>query len=108
LRVIIILNYLPQEWHAREAGIKKCVDLKCDYYFSVDADAHLDNPLAIQLLVVVNTDIFELYLLTNILPTSVKMVQNRGILAPMLIRPYKAWSNFWGALNNEGRLHDVM
>ncbi len=30
------------------------------------------------------------------------MEQNRGVVAPMLVRPYKAWSNFWGALTSEG------
>lgn len=26
----------------------------------------------------------------------------RKIVAPMLTRPFKAWSNFWGALSKEG------
>jgi procollagen-lysine,2-oxoglutarate 5-dioxygenase len=56
---------------------------------SVDAEAHLDNPFTLKLL----------------------MEQNRGIIAPMLVRPYKAWSNFWGALSSEGfyaRSNDYM
>jgi hypothetical protein len=28
--------------------------------------------------------------------------QNRGVVAPMLIRPYTAWSNFWGSLSSDG------
>ena len=30
--------------------------------------------------------------------------QNRDVIAPFLIRPYKAWSNFWGALTSEGKI----
>ena len=26
----------------------------------------------------------------------------RSIIAPLLSRPYKLWSNFWGALNEKG------
>jgi len=52
----------------------------CGYYFSVDSEAHLDNPLILKLLI----------------------EQNRAIVAPLLYRPYKAWSNFWGALSSEG------
>lgn len=26
----------------------------------------------------------------------------RKIIAPMLTRPFKAWSNFWGALSKDG------
>jgi len=39
------------------------------------------------------------------------MEQNRTIIAPLLVRPYKAWSNFWGALSSEGfyaRSNDYM
>ncbi|KAG1667589.1 Procollagen-lysine,2-oxoglutarate 5-dioxygenase 3 [Nymphon striatum] len=28
--------------------------------------------------------------------------QNRKVLAPLLVRPFKLWSNFWGALSSEG------
>ena len=66
---------------ARNAGIKKCVEVKCDYYLSVDSYSHLDNKHALKLLI----------------------EQNRGVVAPMLVRPYKAWSNFWGALTPDGK-----
>lgn len=68
------------EVQARNAGIDRCREFKCDYYFNVDSDAHLDNPLTIQLLI----------------------VQNRKVVAPLLVRPFKAWSNFWGALDSKG------
>ncbi len=71
-----------KEWHARNKGLDKCVEVECDYYFSVDSEAHIDNPHTLKLLI----------------------EQNRAVIAPMLVRPYKAWSNFWGALTNEGKL----
>ena len=69
-----------KEWHARNKGLTKCRELKCDYYLSVDSDAHLDNLFTLKLLI----------------------DQNRDVIAPFLIRPYKAWSNFWGALTHDG------
>ena len=68
------------EWHARNAAVQKCVDTKCDFLFVVDSDAHLDNPHVLTLLI----------------------EQNRGVVAPMLYRPYTAWSNFWGSLSSDG------
>lgn len=69
-----------KEWHARNKALSHCKNLKCDYYLSVDSDAHLDNFLTLKLLI----------------------EQNRNVIAPLLIRPYKAWSNFWGALTSDG------
>lgn len=57
-----------------------CLLKKCSGYLSVDAVAHLDNEHTLKLLV----------------------EQQRGIVAPLLIRPYKAWSNFWGAITDDG------
>lgn len=74
-----------KEWHAREHGIKKCLDVKCDYLFSVDGDAHLDNVNVLKLLI----------------------EQNRKVIAPLLVRPFKAWSNYWGALTPEGESYWV-
>ena len=47
---------------------------RCDYLFVVDSEVQLDNAHALKLFI----------------------EQNRPVLAPMLIRPYSAWSNFWG------------
>lgn len=69
-----------KEWHARNKGITKCQEVKCDYYFSLDSEAHIDNTQTLKLLI----------------------EQNRNVVAPFLLRPYKAWSNFWGALTSEG------
>ncbi|XP_065162876.1 procollagen-lysine,2-oxoglutarate 5-dioxygenase isoform X2 [Atheta coriaria] len=68
------------EWTARDLSLDQCVARKCDYYFSVDSIAHLDNPFTLKLLI----------------------QQNRTVVAPMLSRPGKAWSNFWGALTTDG------
>lgn len=68
------------EWNARDLSLNRCVNLKCDYYFSLDTVAHLDNPYTLKLLI----------------------EQNRTFVAPLLARPGKAWSNFWGALTTDG------
>lgn len=57
-----------------------CLLKECSGYFSIDAISHLDNEHTLKLLV----------------------EQQRGIVAPLLIRPYKAWSNFWGAITVDG------
>ncbi|XP_076320544.1 LOW QUALITY PROTEIN: procollagen lysyl hydroxylase [Tachypleus tridentatus] len=69
-----------KDWHARNLGLEECAKVNCDYYFSVDSDAHITNPMTLRLLI----------------------EQNRPILAPLLTRPNKLWSNFWGALSSDG------
>nr|CAD7196666.1 unnamed protein product [Timema douglasi] len=69
-----------EEWLARNLAIEQCLTKNCEYYFNVDGEAHLDNPHALRLLI----------------------EQNRSIVAPILVRPFKAWSNFWGALTSDG------
>uniref|UniRef100_A0A4W3H928 procollagen-lysine 5-dioxygenase n=2 Tax=Callorhinchus milii TaxID=7868 RepID=A0A4W3H928_CALMI len=66
---------------ARNMGMDSCrQDPECDYYFSLDADVMLTNSDTLKLL----------------------MEQNRKIIAPMVIRSGKLWSNFWGALSPDG------
>ncbi|CAM5178841.1 unnamed protein product [Eretmochelys imbricata] len=55
-------------------------DPDCDYYFTLDADVALTNPGTLRALI----------------------RQNRKVIAPMVSRPGKLWSNFWGALSPEG------
>uniref|UniRef100_A0A6P7FY86 procollagen-lysine 5-dioxygenase n=1 Tax=Diabrotica virgifera virgifera TaxID=50390 RepID=A0A6P7FY86_DIAVI len=77
------------EWTARDLSLDHCLSKKCDFYFSLDAIAHIDNPYTLKLLI----------------------EQNRTVVAPMLTRPGKAWSNFWGALTKDGfysRSNDYM
>jgi len=69
-----------KEWHARNLGIEECLKKKCEYYLNVDSVAHMDNPHLLKLMI----------------------EQNRPVLAPMIIRPYQAWSNFWGSLTSDG------
>ncbi|RZF36466.1 hypothetical protein LSTR_LSTR009562 [Laodelphax striatellus] len=68
------------EAEARKLALKQWKVKKCDYYFNVDSYVHIDNSETLKRLI----------------------EQNRQILAPMVVRPYKAWSNFWGALTKEG------
>ncbi|KAK9501159.1 hypothetical protein O3M35_002249 [Rhynocoris fuscipes] len=65
---------------ARNLAVDYCAQKGCAYYFNLDSVAHLDNP--------------------NVLKSLIEA--NRGVVAPMLVRTYKAWSNFWGSLNADG------
>lgn len=66
---------------ARDMAMDLCrQDPDCDYYFSLDADVALTNPGTLRALI----------------------RQNRKVVAPMVSRPGKLWSNFWGALSPEG------
>uniref|UniRef100_T1IVE2 Fe2OG dioxygenase domain-containing protein n=1 Tax=Strigamia maritima TaxID=126957 RepID=T1IVE2_STRMM len=69
-----------KEWHARNLGLEECLKQKCDYYLSVDSVAMLTNPKTLKILI----------------------EQNRSVIAPLLVRPSKVWSNFWGALSPDG------
>lgn len=53
---------------------------ECSGYFSIDSVSHLDNEHTLKLLI----------------------EQQRDIIAPLLVRPYKMWSNFWGAIMDDG------
>jgi procollagen-lysine,2-oxoglutarate 5-dioxygenase len=58
----------------------ECEEDKCDYLFVIDSVAHLDNPDVLMKLISLN----------------------RTIVSPMILRPEKAWSNFWGDFTDEG------
>ncbi|KAI4501102.1 hypothetical protein M0802_003905 [Mischocyttarus mexicanus] len=73
-------NKDADEVKARNAAMEYCLSKDCDGYFSVDGIVHLDNEHTLKLLV----------------------EQQRNIVAPLLVRPYKAWSNFWGAITDDG------
>ncbi|XP_018319536.1 procollagen-lysine,2-oxoglutarate 5-dioxygenase 3 isoform X2 [Agrilus planipennis] len=77
------------EWNARDLSLELTLRKKCDYYFSIDSLAVLDNPKTLRLL----------------------QEQNRTVVAPLLARYGKSWSNFWGALTTDGfyaRSHDYL
>ncbi|KAJ8281916.1 hypothetical protein COCON_G00044350 [Conger conger] len=66
---------------ARTMALDSCrQDPTCDYYFSIDADVAVTNPDILRILV----------------------EENKPVIAPMLSRHGKLWSNFWGALSPEG------
>lgn len=68
------------EKEGRNMGIAHCKKVGCDFYFSVDADVTLSNRDALKNLI----------------------QQNRTFLTPMLSKPGKLWSNFWGAIGSDG------
>ncbi|XP_069774801.1 procollagen-lysine,2-oxoglutarate 5-dioxygenase 1 isoform X3 [Narcine bancroftii] len=66
---------------ARNMGLDMCrQDVTCDYYFSVDIEVVLQNRDVLKILI----------------------EQNRKILAPLVSRRKKLWSNFWGAMSVDG------
>lgn len=70
-----------QQDMARTMALNSCrEDPTCDYYFSIDADVALINPDILRILI----------------------EENKPVIAPMLSRHGKLWSNFWGALSPEG------
>lgn len=64
----------------RNWALEMCLKTSCQYLFSVDAYVHLEEPETLKLL----------------------MEQNRTVIAPMVARPNQYWSNFWGALSDNG------
>ncbi|CAB3225284.1 unnamed protein product [Arctia plantaginis] len=67
------------ESEARNIAKDRCVNSACDYLFSIDSLSRLEaNTLR--------------YLLSS----------GYDVVAPMLVRPGHAWSNFWGAINSAG------
>ncbi|XP_015786267.1 procollagen-lysine,2-oxoglutarate 5-dioxygenase 1 [Tetranychus urticae] len=87
--VYVLPESVDKDWQARNLALEECVKINCDYYFSIDSDARLNN--------------------TKTLISLIE--QNRRIIAPLLVRPGKLWSNFWGALSSDGfysRSHDYI
>uniref|UniRef100_A0A672UWP6 procollagen-lysine 5-dioxygenase n=1 Tax=Strigops habroptila TaxID=2489341 RepID=A0A672UWP6_STRHB len=73
--------YHENQAEARNMGMDLCrQDKACEYYFSIDADVVLTNPKTLRILI----------------------EQNRKIIAPLVTRHGKLWSNFWGALSPDG------
>jgi procollagen-lysine,2-oxoglutarate 5-dioxygenase len=43
-----------EETNAREMAVRQCGEVSCDYFFSVDSDAHIDAPETLKLLIMMN------------------------------------------------------
>lgn len=70
-----------QENKARDMAVAACRnDPDCDFFFSIDSDVALTNPDTLRILI----------------------EENKSVIAPMLSKHGKLWSNFWGALSPEG------
>ncbi|OXB77322.1 UNVERIFIED_CONTAM: hypothetical protein H355_002314 [Colinus virginianus] len=66
---------------ARNLGMDLCrKDPDCEYYFSLDAEVVLKNTETLRILI----------------------EQNKMVIAPLVSRHEKLWSNFWGALSPDG------
>jgi len=69
-----------KEHEARNKALFHCKQVKCNFVFVVDADVTLTNRDTLKVLV----------------------EQNRTILAPMMTVHERLWSNFWGAIGDDG------
>ncbi|XP_055605130.1 procollagen-lysine,2-oxoglutarate 5-dioxygenase [Uranotaenia lowii] len=69
-----------EELAGRSLAVKQCRTKNCDYLFVVDSDGHIDSPDTLRKLI----------------------ISNRNVISPVLTRPEKVWSNFWGALSSQG------
>lgn len=68
------------EWQARNYALDYCRQLSCDYYLSLDSVARLEHQQSLRILI----------------------EANQTIVAPLLNRPRKLWSNFWGSMTSDG------
>ncbi|XP_072047684.1 procollagen-lysine,2-oxoglutarate 5-dioxygenase 1-like [Amphiura filiformis] len=79
-----VQSYIPadgfSEGEARMKAVEHFLELDCQYYFNVDADVQIVQPYTLKLLI----------------------EQNRPILAPLVSRHGKLWTNFWGDLTPDG------
>jgi len=69
-----------EDAQARNRALEECISKNCQYLLSVDSVVQITRPSLLKELI----------------------QQNRSIIAPMMARVGKPWSNFWGALNTDG------
>lgn len=95
-QVQTFLEYHESEYHAvkligpeegidpvtsRNIGFDMCRDdIHCEYFFSIDVDVVLKNEDTLKIL----TEL------------------NKAFIAPMMTKPGRLWTNFWGALSADG------
>ncbi|XP_066500754.1 procollagen-lysine,2-oxoglutarate 5-dioxygenase 1 isoform X2 [Hoplias malabaricus] len=66
---------------SRSLGFDMCRDdIDCEYFFSVDVDVVLKNADTLKILIELN----------------------KSFVAPMMTKPGRLWTNFWGALSADG------
>lgn len=85
----VIVEDNVNEADARDLAVQQTILKKSDYLFVIDSDVRIDEPQVLRIL----------------------LEQNRSFIAPILTRPREVWSNFWGALSENGfyaRSYDYM
>uniref|UniRef100_A0A0N5BDE9 procollagen-lysine 5-dioxygenase n=1 Tax=Strongyloides papillosus TaxID=174720 RepID=A0A0N5BDE9_STREA len=81
---VINNDYTKSERDARSESINWGIEMGNEYFFTIDGDVHITNK----------------NLLKDLIYKSEKM--NIGILSPLVTQIGKLFSNFWGAINNDG------
>ncbi|GAB0087403.1 hypothetical protein DMENIID0001_017010 [Sergentomyia squamirostris] len=85
----VLVEDSVNEGSARDLAVQQAILKESDYLFVVDSEAHLDNAATLRQMI----------------------AQNKDVIAPMITRFNDAWSNFWGALSDQGyyaRAHDYL
>ncbi|ESO01389.1 hypothetical protein HELRODRAFT_81988, partial [Helobdella robusta] len=67
-------------YKAKIYAFEQCMKMNCEYFFSLDAEAHIEKLDLIEMLI----------------------ERNRSLVAPMLVRPGKMWANFMGTSTTDG------
>ncbi|XP_076804247.1 procollagen-lysine,2-oxoglutarate 5-dioxygenase 1-like isoform X1 [Clavelina lepadiformis] len=65
---------------ARNMAVNHCIEIACDYQFSVDSYVQITEPDILKFLI----------------------SKNKQVIAPIVVQNGKLWSNFWGAINIDG------
>ncbi|KAK2187715.1 hypothetical protein NP493_156g03050 [Ridgeia piscesae] len=81
-RSVVIFSPAKQltEGTARNRALEACLKHSCLYYLAIDGAVQLENNRTLQMLI----------------------ERNRSVIAPMVLRPGKLWSNFWGSIGKDG------
>lgn len=82
------------------------MDQGCDYYFAIDSLTMLDSKDALKDLMQIKR-YFNYYSLAKCISPVLSIFRN--VIAPMILRPTKLFSNFWGDIASNGfyaRSHD--
>lgn len=86
---VILSEDNVNEREARKIALNQAQQKGSDYFFSIDADVHIDD--------------------ADLLRDLIQF--NKSFVAPVLSRTNELWSNFWGALSESGyyaRSHDYI
>lgn len=87
------------ERNALNEALLRAKEDKSDFVLMVFSDAQLTNPNVLRLLIEQNRRVDRRLVTEQVINY---VVLFRKVIAPMLPRPTKLWTNFWGSINDDG------